>query len=133
MWVMRFLFELQFFALYAYTMFQTISLLLISNLFMTMAWYGHLKNHQHSKVWIVIVVSWAIAFLEYCFQVPANRIGVHYFTLAQLKIIQEIITMTIFACFALFYMKVPLTRNFLYASICLVFAAFFIFKDTIKS
>ena len=114
-------------------MFFTIGMLLISNLFMTMAWYGHLKNHQHSKIWVVILVSWSIAFLEYCFQVPANRIGIHYFTLPQLKVIQEIITMTIFAGFALIYMKVPLTKNFLYASICLVLAAFFIFKDSIKS
>jgi uncharacterized protein (DUF486 family) len=100
---------------------------------MTMAWYGHLKSHQNSKVWIVILVSWAIAFFEYCFQVPANRIGINYFTLAQLKILQEIITMTIFGVFAVVYMKVPLTKNFFYASICLVLAAFFIFKDHLQS
>jgi uncharacterized protein (DUF486 family) len=98
-----------------------------------MAWYGHLKSHQNSKVWIVILVSWAIAFFEYCFQVPANRIGINYFTLAQLKILQEIITMTIFGVFAVVYMKVPLTKNFFYASICLVLAAFFIFKDHLQS
>jgi uncharacterized protein (DUF486 family) len=114
-------------------MFQTIGMLVISNLFMTMAWYGHLKSHQNSKVWIVILVSWAIAFFEYCFQVPANRIGINYFTLAQLKILQEIITMTIFGVFAVVYMKVPLTKNFFYASICLVLAAFFIFKDHLQS
>lgn len=114
-------------------MFRTIGLLLISNLFMTMAWYGHLKSHQLSKMWVVILVSWGIAFLEYCFQVPANRIGIHFFTLPQLKVLQEIITMTIFAAFAVIYMKVPLTKNFLYASVCLVLAAFFIFKDGIKS
>jgi uncharacterized protein (DUF486 family) len=78
-------------------------------------------------------VSWAIAFFEYCFQVPANRIGINYFTLAQLKILQEIITMTIFGVFAVVYMKVPLTKNFFYASICLVLAAFFIFKDHLQS
>jgi uncharacterized protein (DUF486 family) len=114
-------------------MFQTIGLLIISNLFMTMAWYGHLKSHQHSKIWIVILVSWSIAFFEYCFQVPANRIGINYFSLGQLKILQEIITMAVFAAFAVFYMKVPLTKNFLYASICLFFAAFFIFKDHLQS
>lgn len=114
-------------------MFQTIGLLLISNLFMTMAWYGHLKSHQHSKLWVVVLVSWGIAFLEYCFQVPANRIGSQYFTLGQLKILQEVITMTIFGAFAVIYMKVPLTKNFLYASICLVLAAFFIFKDNLQS
>ena len=114
-------------------MFQTISLLTISNLFMTGAWYGHLKSHQHSKIWIVILVSWAIAFLEYCFQVPANRIGINYFSLPQLKVIQEIITMTVFSAFAIFYMKIPLTKNFIYASVCLVLAAFFIFKDRLHT
>jgi uncharacterized protein (DUF486 family) len=114
-------------------MFQTIGMLLISNLFMTIAWYGHLKSHQHSKLFIVILVSWSLAFFEYCFQVPANRLGIRYFTLPQLKIIQEIITMTIFGIFAVLYMKVPLTKNFLYASICLVLAAFFIFKDNLYS
>ncbi len=100
---------------------------------MTFAWYGHLKTHQHSKIWVVIFVSWGIAFFEYCFQVPANRIGIHYLSLAQLKVIQEIITMSVFGLFAIFYMKVPLTRNFLYASVCLVLAAVFIFKDRISS
>lgn len=98
-----------------------------------MAWYGHLKTHQTSKLWMVILVSWLIAFFEYCFQVPANRIGIHYFSLPQLKVMQEIITMTIFAAFAVIYMKVPLTKNFLYASVCLILAAFFIFKDGIQS
>jgi uncharacterized protein (DUF486 family) len=111
---------------------RTIALLLISNLFMTTAWYGHLKGHQASKLWVVILVSWAIAFFEYCFQVPANRIGIQYFTLPELKVIQEIITMSIFGIFALLYMKVPLTKNFLYASACLVLAAFFMFKDRVQ-
>lgn len=113
-------------------MFNTIGLLLISNLFMTFAWYGHLKNHQHSKLWMVILLSWGIAFFEYCFQVPANRIGIGHFSLGQLKVIQEIITMTVFAAFAILYMKVPLTRNYLYASLCLVLAAFFIFRDKVQ-
>jgi uncharacterized protein (DUF486 family) len=110
-------------------MFQSIGLLVISNTFMTFAWYGHLKTHQNSPLWMVIIISWLIAFFEYCFQVPANRIGVHYLSLPQLKVVQEIITMTVFATFAVIYMKVPLTKNFLYASVCLVLAAFFIFKD----
>lgn len=83
-------------------------------------------------MWVVILVSWGIAFFEYCFQVPANRIGIQYFSLPQLKVIQEIITMTIFGLFALFYMKVPLTKNFLYASLCLILAAFFMFKDRVQ-
>lgn len=109
--------------------FQTLGLLVISNLFMTFAWYGHLKGFQDSKLWIVILASWMIAFFEYCFQVPANRIGIHHMSLAQLKVTQEIITMTVFAGYALFYMKVPLTKNFLYASLCLVMAAYFMFSD----
>ena len=113
-------------------MFQSIGLLVISNLFMTFAWYGHLKSHQNSPLWMVVILSWLIAFFEYCFQVPGNRIGINYLSLAQLKVVQEIITMTIFAGFAIIYMKVPLTKNFLYASICLVMAAFFIFKDGVK-
>ena len=114
-------------------MFQTVGMLFISNLFMTIAWYGHLKSNQHSKLWMVILVSWAIAFFEYCFQVPANRLGIQFFTLSQLKVIQEIVTMTIFGIFSVLFMKVPLTRNFFYASICLVLAAFFIFKDRLSS
>lgn len=110
-------------------MFQSLGLLVISNLFMTFAWYGHLKSNQHSKLWMVIVVSWGIAFFEYCFQVPGNRIGINHMTLPQLKVAQEIITMTVFAAFAIFYMKAPLTKNFIYAGVCLVMAAFFIFKD----
>jgi uncharacterized protein (DUF486 family) len=96
---------------------------------MTFAWYGHLKNFNGSPLWIVVLASWGIAFFEYCFQVPANRIGHQYMTLPQLKVAQEIITMLVFSGFALWYMKVPLTKNFAYASLCLVAAAYFIFKD----
>lgn len=110
-------------------MFQPIGLLIISNIFMTFAWYGHLKNLSDRPLWIVILISWGIAFFEYCFQVPGNRLGHEVFTLPQLKIIQEVITMTIFGLFCLFYMKVPLSKNFLYASICLILAVFFIFRD----
>lgn len=110
-------------------MWQPVALLLVSNVFMTFAWYGHLKNLKAAPLWIAIVISWGIAFFEYCAQVPANRMGAEHYSLAQLKIIQEILTMAVFAGFAVFYMEVPLTRNFLYASLCLIGAAFFIFKD----
>jgi len=109
-------------------MFQTIGLLLLSNIFMTFAWYGHLKNLKGSPLWIAIAVSWGIALLEYCFQVPANRIGSDYMTLPQLKITQEIITMVVFAGFSLWYMKVPITMNFVYASVCMVGAVYFMFR-----
>lgn len=114
-------------------MFQSIGLLLVSNIFMTFAWYGHLKTLTSKPLWIVILVSWGIAFFEYCFQVPGNRIGHLHYTLPQLKIIQEVITMSVFSIFCLTYMKIPLTKNFLYASICLILAVFFIFKDMPKA
>lgn len=105
-------------------------LLIISNIFMTFAWYGHLKGDMTNKpLWIVILLSWGIAFFEYIFQVPANRLGHAHFTLPQLKVLQEVITMTVFAGFCVFFMKVPLTKNFLFASLCLVGAVFFIFRD----
>lgn len=110
-------------------MFKPIILLLISNIFMTIAWYGHLKSLNHKPLWIVILISWSIAFFEYCFQVPGNRIGSQYFTLPQLKVLQEVITMSVFAIFCVTYMRVQLTMNFLYASLCLVLAVFFIFRD----
>ncbi len=106
-----------------------IFLLLISNAFMTFAWYGHLKNLRAAPLWMAIAVSWGIAFFEYCFQVPANRLGAMVFTVPQLKIIQEIVTMGLFALFAIFYLKTPITRNYLYASLCMLAAAFFIFRD----
>ena len=110
-------------------MVKPIILLIISNVFMTFAWYGHLKNMSSKPLWIVILVSWGIAFFEYCFQVPGNRLGNLVYTLPQLKVIQEVITMVVFAIFCLIYMKVPLTKNFLFASICLIMAVFFIFRD----
>ena len=109
-------------------MVKTIGLLLLSNIFMTYAWYGHLKSLAGKPLWIAILVSWGVAFLEYCFQVPANRIGFGYFTLPQLKIIQEVITMVVFSLFAIFFMKTPLTKNYIYASLCLVGAVYFIFR-----
>lgn len=109
-------------------MIKTISLLLLSNIFMTYAWYGHLKTLAAKPLWIAIALSWGVAFFEYCFQVPANRAGYGIFTLAQLKIIQEVITMVVFSVFAIFFMKEPLNKNFFYASLCLIGAVFFIFR-----
>lgn len=83
---------------------KTVGLLILSNIFMTFAWYGHLKFKSHS-IWLVILVSWGIAFFEYCLQVPANRIGHGYFTAAQLKVLQEVITFAVFAVFSYFYLK----------------------------
>ncbi len=111
-------------------MFQTIGLLFLSNIFMTFAWYDHLKNLKDKPIWIAIAVSWGIALLEYCFQVPANRIGSNYYTLNQLKVIQEIITMVVFGGFVFWYMNQPITKNLIYASLCLVLAAYFIFQET---
>jgi len=110
-------------------MYKTIILLIFSNLFMTFAWYGHLKNLRGKVLWFAILISWLIALFEYCLQVPANRIGYNYFSLAQLKIIQEVITMVVFAGFAVLYMGVPITKNFIWASFCLIGAAYFIFRD----
>lgn len=105
----------------------TILLLLVSNIFMTFAWYGHLKNFNSKPLWIVILLSWGIAFFEYCFQVPGNRIGTTYFTLPQLKIIQEVITLVVFVFFAVFYMGQKVTLNYLYAALCMLGAVYFIF------
>ena len=108
---------------------RTILLLIGSNVFMTFAWYGHLKNLKDKPLIIAILVSWGIALFEYILQVPANRIGSKIFSLGQLKITQEIITMVVFALFSYFYMKKPLSLNFLWAGLCLFAAAFFIFRD----
>ena len=105
-----------------------IMLLLVSNVFMTFAWYGHLKYLGTKPLLTAIIVSWGVAFFEYCFQVPANRLGSTVYTLPQLKIIQEVITMTIFAGFAVFVMKERLSLNYLWASLCMVGAVFFIFR-----
>ena len=108
-----------------------IVLLLISNIFMTFAWYGHLKGLNTKPLWIVIFISWGIAFFEYCFQVPGNRMGSLVYSLPQLKIIQEVITLAVFVLFAVFYMGVKPTINFFYASLCLMGAVFFIFRDKV--
>lgn len=111
-------------------MWQPIVLLTVSNAFMTFAWYGHLKHLKGAPLWLAVLVSWSIAFFEYCAQVPANRWGAEVFTLPQLKVIQEILTMVVFAIFATAYMGVPLTKNFIWAGLCLVGAAYFLFKDS---
>lgn len=108
---------------------QTISLLLLSNIFMTFAWYGHLKTLGNKPLFLVILISWGIAFFEYCLQVPGNRMGYKHFSLAQLKILQELITLVVFVGFAYFYMGARLTWNFLWAGICLIGAVYFIFRD----
>lgn len=106
----------------------TIILLTISNIFMTMAWYGHLK-YKESPLWMAIGVSWGIAFVEYCFQVPANRIGHYQFSAAQLKTIQEVITLVVFCGFSVWYLREPLKWNYLAGFALMVGAVFVIFKE----
>jgi uncharacterized protein len=106
----------------------TIALLTLSNVFMTIAWYGHLKFKQ-SPLWIVILISWGIAFLEYCFQVPANRLGHDRFSAAQLKTIQEVITLVVFCAFSMLYLKEELKWNYLAGFLLMVAAVFVIFKE----
>jgi uncharacterized protein (DUF486 family) len=108
--------------------FSTIFLLIGSNLFMTYAWYGHLKDFKARPLLMVILFSWSIALLEYCLQVPANRIGFQFFSLGQLKVIQEVITMGVFALFTVFYMKEQLRLDFLWAGLCLAGAVYFMFR-----
>lgn len=114
-------------------MYSTVVLLAIANVFMTFAWYGHLKNLKDSPLWVAVLASWGIAFFEYCLQVPANRAGYGTLTLAQLKVTQEIITMVVFAGFAVFYMGQPLSKNLLYAGLCLIGAAYFVFADRVAA
>ena len=104
----------------------TIVLLTCSNVFMTFAWYGHLK-YKFKPIWFVIITSWGIAFFEYCFQVPANRIGSYEFNAAQLKTIQEVITLSVFSIFSILYLGEPMKWNYGAGFACIVLAAFFIF------
>lgn len=104
-----------------------IFLLLISNIFMTFAWYGHLK-FKSTALWVVIFVSWGIALFEYCFQVPANRIGYGVYNAAQLKTIQEVITLVVFSFFSVFYLKEQFKWNYLVGFCFIILAVFFIFK-----
>jgi hypothetical protein len=112
------------------TLAATATLLAASNLFMTFAWYGHLKNLQASPWYVAAIVSWGIAFFEYLLQVPANRLGFRGgLTLAQLKILQEVITLTVFVPFAMVYMGQTLRWNYVWAGLCMVGAVYFIFRD----
>lgn len=107
---------------------KTILLLTISNVFMTFAWYAHLKNLNNKPWMIAALASWGIALFEYLFQVPANRIGFTVLSVAQLKILQEVITLSVFVPFAVFYMQQPLKLDFLWAGLCLMGAVYFMFR-----
>jgi uncharacterized protein (DUF486 family) len=106
----------------------TALMLIASNLFMTLAWYGHLKNFSQSPWYVAALISWGIALFEYLLQVPANRIGYTELNLGQLKILQEVITLAVFVPFAVFYMNQPLKLDYLYAALCLMGAVYFIFR-----
>lgn len=106
----------------------TALMLAVSNLFMTFAWYGHLRNLAASPWYIAALVSWGIALFEYLLQVPANRIGYTAMDIGQLKIMQEVITLTVFVPFAVFYMQQPLKMDYLYAALCMMGAVYFIFR-----
>jgi uncharacterized protein (DUF486 family) len=105
-------------------------LLVCANVFMTFAWYGHLHALRDRPLWLAVVASWAIAFFEYCLQVPANRLGYGALSLGQLKIAQEVITMIVFMGFSAFYMKKPVSRDFLYAMLCMGAATYFVFRES---
>ena len=106
---------------------RTIILLLLSNIFMTFAWYGHLKDTE-TPLWKLILISWGIAFFEYCLMVPANRMGYGQFSAAQLKTIQEVITLVVFAFFSVLYLKEPFRWNYGVAFVFILLAAYFMFK-----
>ncbi len=108
---------------------RTSILLIFSNVFMTFAWYGHLKNFADRKWYIAALVSWGIALFEYLIQVPANRIGYTELSLSQLKILQEVITLSVFIPFAMIYMKQPFKTDYIYAGICIIGAVYFIFRS----
>jgi uncharacterized protein (DUF486 family) len=108
---------------------QTILLLTLSNVFMTFAWYAHLKDFAARPWWIAALVSWGVAFFEYMLQVPANRIGFGHFTLPQLKILQEVITLAVFVPFAVFYMNQPVKLDYLWAALCMLGAVYFMFRS----
>ncbi len=111
---------------------QTVLLLIGSNVFMTFAWYGHLKNLATAPWYWAALASWGIALFEYLLQVPANRIGYTVMSVGQLKILQEVITLTVFVPFAIFYMKEPLKLDYLWAGLCLLGAVFFMFRDKLN-
>lgn len=106
----------------------TVVLLICSNIFMTFAWYGHLKNLSTAPLWIAILASWGIAFFEYVLQVPANRLGFQTLNLGQLKVMQEVITLLVFVPFSVYFMQQPLKLDYLWAGLCLVGAVYFVFR-----
>ncbi len=108
--------------------FAFVGLLLLSNVFMTFAWYAHLRNLADRPWWIAVLVSWGIALFEYLLQVPGNRIGFQHFSLGQLKIAQEVITLAVFIPFAVIYMGQPLKLDYLWAALCLLGAVYFVFR-----
>ena len=108
---------------------RTAGLLVLSNIFMTFAWYAHLRNLAHRPWYLAALVSWGIALFEYLLQVPANRIGYTAMSLSQLKILQEVITLLVFAPFAVLYMRQPLKLDYLWAALCLVGAVYFVFRS----
>ncbi|MBI3729049.1 DMT family protein [Undibacterium sp.] len=108
---------------------QTTGLLILSNVFMTVAWYGHLKSLSSKAWWVAAFISWGIALFEYLLQVPANRIGYTAYSLAQLKILQEALTLIVFVPFAMFYMGQPFKLDYVWAGLCLVGAVYFIFRN----
>ena len=108
---------------------QTLVLLLASNVFMTFAWYGHLRSLATAPWYLAAIVSWGIAFFEYALQVPANRIGYTEFSVGQLKIMQEVITLTVFLPFAMFYLKEPFKLDYVWAALCMVGAVYFVFRS----
>ncbi len=108
---------------------QTVALLVASNVFMTFAWYAHLKDLSSRPWWLAALLSWGIALFEYLLQVPANRIGYGTFTLPQLKIIQEVITLAVFVPFAVLYMNQPIKLDYLWAALCMLGAVYFIFRS----
>ena len=112
---------------------KTASLLIISNIFMTFAWYGHLRWLHDRKWYIAVVISWGIAFFEYMFMIPANRMGATELSLSQLKILQEAITLTVFVTFALIVMRQPPRWDFLWAALCICGAVFFVFRHHISA
>ncbi len=109
--------------------FKTLLLLVCSNIFMTFAWYAHLRNLNDRKWYIAALLSWGVALFEYLLQVPANRIGFTQLSLPKLKILQEVIALSVFAPFALLYMHQPIKTNYLWAALCLVGAVYFIFRS----
>ena len=113
------------------TLFAVVFLLCCSNIFMTFAWYGHLKNLADRPWFVAALISWGIALFEYCLQVPANRIGSQILSVGQLKILQEVIALTVFVPFSAFYLKEKITMDYFWAMLCILGAVFFIFRSKI--